>query len=302
MIGNHVRIVRLILEGVADIAVGPIERVGSHARGIKRTTIIFPGNILGAQNVADALLRRRRNDETGLYRSCRSEGRIDVDGLPILAWTTFRIHMIWQRIQGIRDRCNAGLRRVVTIEPLRPLLIEVKRAGLGVGIIDIGRRGRRGIAMTVAEEYLIGKTERLAVWARATQHRLVIVVAHRVFISEGFEDRRVAVLHVEEFHGLPGITRRTGGRRAVGRRNCRLRSCRQPVGLSFDTCSAVDGAIHLLDHLKVLMDRVAGVGVKWHRQPGQLERPRWEAGDAGYTRCQDLHCRAKPVPPVVKRN
>ena len=43
----------------------------------------------------------------------------------------------------------------------------------------------------------------------------------------------------------------------------------------------VDGAIHLLDHLEVLMDRVAGEGVERHCRAGHLERPRREVVDIG---------------------
>src|SRR5580704_13176817 len=41
----------------------------------------------------------------------------------------------------------------------------------------------------------------------------------------------------------------------------------------------VDGAIHLLDHLEVLMDGVAGESVERHSWASHLERSRWERVD-----------------------
>src|SRR6266478_3105890 len=114
--------------------------------------------------------------------------------------------------------------------------------------------------MAIAEEYLIGKAQGLAIWARAAEHRLVIIVAHRVCVGERFEEWRVAVLHVEKGHGLPGIMRRAAGRRAVGRGNRRLEIVQAARWVSLRHMLFVDGAIHLLDHLEVLVDRVAGEG------------------------------------------
>ena len=131
--------------------------------------------------------------------------------------TALGLHGVGQRLQVVRDRRDSGLSLVGAIEPLRTLRIEIEGSGLRVGIVDVGRRRRRGIAVAVAEEHLVGEAERLAVRARAAQYRLVIVVAHRVFIGEGLEERRVALLHVEERHGLAGVVRRARGRRAVGR-------------------------------------------------------------------------------------
>ncbi len=54
------------------------------AIGIEPAAIIFPGNVVGAQHIADALLHRRRNDEPGLRQSFGRKGWVDVDGLPIL--------------------------------------------------------------------------------------------------------------------------------------------------------------------------------------------------------------------------
>jgi hypothetical protein len=59
--------------------------------------------------------------------------------------------------------------------------------------------------MAAAEEQLIGKAERLAARAGAAKHGLVIIAAHRVSASEGFEKWRVAVRHVKEGHGLPSV-------------------------------------------------------------------------------------------------
>jgi len=117
----------------------------------------------------------------------------------------------------------------------------------------------------------IGKDERLAVRTGAAQHGLVIIVAHGVFVSERFEEWRVVVLHVEELHGLPGVTRRAAGGRTVGGVDRRLEIMETTCRVVLRNVLRVDGAIHLLDHLEVLMDGVAGVGVKRQVQPGQLK-------------------------------
>jgi hypothetical protein len=79
VIRNHTWIIRLILEWVADIAIAPIERA-RRSIGIEAAAIMFPGNIVGAEHIADAPLRGLWNDETALRQSLRSEGRVDVDG------------------------------------------------------------------------------------------------------------------------------------------------------------------------------------------------------------------------------
>ena len=117
------------------------------------------------------------------------------DPLGVNAGLTFTACQYWpgphlvctairQRTQIVRDRADARLGRVGAVEPLRALGIEVERSGLRIGIVDVGGRRRRGIAVAVAEEHLIGEAQRLAVRAGAAQHRLVIVVAHRVLVGE----------------------------------------------------------------------------------------------------------------------
>ena len=115
------------------------------------------------QHIANALLHRLRNDEPGLRRSFRCEGRVYVDGLPIFTGVALGLHRVGQCTQIIGDRRNARLRRVGTIEPLRLLGIEVERAIHGIRIINILHRRCCGIALAVAEENLIGKAKRLAV-------------------------------------------------------------------------------------------------------------------------------------------
>jgi len=65
---------------------------------------------LAVERVADALLHGRRNDETGLQRSFGSEGRVDVDGLEILAGAAVGRHLVGKRVQIIGDGGDAGLR------------------------------------------------------------------------------------------------------------------------------------------------------------------------------------------------
>src|SRR6266478_2941055 len=79
----------------------------------------------------------------------------------------------------------------------------------------VGRR-RCGIAVTVAEKDLICEAERLAVWARAAMDGLMVIVTHGVGVSERLEKRSVAILNVEEGHGLTGVMRRASRWRAEG--------------------------------------------------------------------------------------
>ncbi len=144
----------------------------------------------------------------------------------------------------------------------------------GIRIINAGRRRRCWIAVAVAEEDLIGKAKGLAVRACAAKHGLVIIVAHGVFVSEGFEEWRVAVLHVEELHGLPGVVRSSARRRGVGGVNRRLEIMETTGGVALGDVLRVDGAIDLLDHLKVLMDGIAGISIEGQVRAGQLEGTR----------------------------
>ena len=184
-------------------------------------------------------------------------------------------------MQIICDGGDAGLANVIAVEPLCAMRIEVERSSYGVGIVDVGRGRRCRIAVAVAEEHLIGKAERLAIGARAAEHRLVVIVADGVMVGEEFEKRRITILHVEKRHGLPGIMRRAARRRAVSRRNCRLQIVQAARRVALRHVFCVDRAIHLLIHLEVLMDRVAGEGVERHGRSGQLERPRRQRGDVG---------------------
>jgi hypothetical protein len=296
--GDHRGIVRLISERIADIAVAAVEWVGGVPRGIEAAAIIFPGDLVGSEHVADAYLHGRRNHETRLHQPFRGEGGVDIDCLPILASPAHRLHGIGQRTQIIRDRGNARLARIGTIEPLRARGIEVECSSLRIGTIDIGRRGRRGMAQPVAEEQLICKAERLAVRTRAAEHWLVIIVAHRVRVGERFEEWRIAFLHVEKGHGLAGIMRRAARRRAVGRRNRRLEILQAARRVPLRHMLFVDGAIHLLDHLEILMDRVkASNGIDgpviWNGPGGRLL--------TSVMRISGPSVKLKPVPPVPKR-
>ena len=152
--------------------------------------------------------------------------------------------------------------------------IEVEGAGRRIGIVNAVRRRSRGISVAVAEENLIGKAKGLAVWARAAVDGLVIVVAHGVGISERLEKRRVAILDVEECHGLPGVMRRTSWGRTVSCGDRGLKIVEAAGRVVFRYVFGVDSAIDLLDHLEILMDSVAGVGVEGHGRASQLERSR----------------------------
>src|ERR1700740_876116 len=110
------------------------------------------------------------------------------------------------------------------------------------------------IAVSVAKENLIGKAERLAIRPRAAHDGLVIIVAHGVGVSEGLEKWRVAILHVEELHGLPRVMRRATRRRVVSGGNRRLEVVETARRVVPRYVLCVDGAIDLLNHLEILMD------------------------------------------------
>ncbi len=276
VIGDHVGIGRFVFERVADVAVAAAQRV-ARAVGIEAAAVVLPRDVVLAEHVADASLRRRRNDEPGPRLAFRREGRIDVDGLPVRAVVAFRVDVIRQRIQVVRDRGNAGLRHVGTVEPLRAVRVEIERTGRRIRVVDVGCRGRCRMPVAVAVEDLIGEPEWLAVGSRAAEDRLVVVVAHRVVVGERLEQRRVAVLHVEVRHRLPGVVRCAAGRRAVGRRDGGLQIVQAARGVVGRHVLAIDRAIDLLDHLEVLMDRVGRKGVVRHRRPCHLERSRRQA-------------------------
>ena len=109
----------------------------------------------------------------------------------------------------------------------------------------------------------------------------MIIVADGVFVGEEFEEWRIAILHVEERHCLPGVMRRIGEWCAVGRRYRRLEIMQTTRWVIPGYVLCVDGTIHLLDHLEIPMRGVAGKGVEWHRRAGHLERPRREGVDVG---------------------
>jgi hypothetical protein len=64
--------------------------------------------------------------------------------------------------------------------------------------------------------------------------------------------------------------RRAGGRDAVGRRNRRLQVMQTAGRVYFRYVLLIDRAIHLLIHLEVLVDGIAGEGIKRHRWAGHL--------------------------------
>jgi len=59
VIRNHARVVRLILEWVADIAIAPVEWV-ARSIGIETATMIFPRDLVRRQHITDAPLHRLR--------------------------------------------------------------------------------------------------------------------------------------------------------------------------------------------------------------------------------------------------
>jgi hypothetical protein len=130
---------------------------------------------------------------------------------------------------------------------------------------------------------LVREAEWYAVWPGATHDRLVIIVAHGVLVGEGLEVRHVPPLHIEEFHRLAGVVGRAAGRGRVSRGDGGLQVVQAACRIVFRHVLGVDGAIHLLIHLKELMDRIAGICIIGHRRSGDLEwagRQRGDIGDA----------------------
>ena len=115
----------------------------------------------------------------------------------------------------------------------------------------------------------------------------MVVVAHGELVGERLEQRHVALLHVEDRHGLAGVAgdlRRHGERRGCeGGGDRRLQVVQAAGRVAPGDVLPVDGAIHLLIHLKKLMDGVGRVGVIRHARAGHLEgagRQRVDVGDA----------------------
>ena len=79
VIGPHRRIVGLILERIADVAVA-VDRV-ARDRQIVAAAIILPRDVLGREHVADAADGLLRDDGAALRGAARRPRRIDVDGV-----------------------------------------------------------------------------------------------------------------------------------------------------------------------------------------------------------------------------
>src|SRR6267378_8516500 len=224
-----------------------------------------------------------------------SEGGVDVDSLKILAGAAVGRDLVGKRVQIIGDGGDAGLGLVGTIEPLGAARVEVERSRRGIRIVNAVGRRRCGVAVTVAEKDLIGKAERLAVWAGPAVDGLMIIVTHGVGISERLEKRSVAILNVEEGHGLTGVMRRASRRRAKGCGDRGLEIVETTGRVVLRYVFGIDCAIDLLNHLEILMDGVASVGVEGHGRASQLERSRGkvvDVGDAGIGTEGDAQARA----------
>ena len=154
----------------------------------------------------------------------------------------------------------------------------------------------------VGEEDLIGEAERDAVRPGAAHHGLVVVVAHGVLVGERLEQRHVALLHVEDRHGLAGVVRTCGGeRRRIGRGDRRLEVVQAAGRVAPGDVLGVDRAVHLLVHLEELMDGVGRVGVIRHARAGHLERAGRQASTL-VMRVSGPSVFGRPVPPVPNRN
>jgi len=95
-------------------------------------------------------------------------------------------------------------------------------------------------SLAIAIEQLVDETERLAVRTGTSEHRLMIVIANRVVVSEELEQWCAALLHVEEFHSLPGVMRCVTWRRAVSSRKGDIPA---PRGISSTTSAQAPSGI-----------------------------------------------------------
>ena len=210
------RVARLVLERIADVAVAPVERA-ARAVGVEAAAVVLPGDVraLSTSPMLRCVVGGTRDRSTWPTPFGLNAGST-LTAWQYCAGLALRIHVDRAAPAGSRGSARCRARRIRAIEPLRALRVEVERPGLRVGIVDVGRRRRGGMPGAVAVEDLVGEAERQAVGSGAAHDRLVVVVAHRVLVGEVLEERRVAVLHVEERHRLAGVVRRA----------CRAACCR----------------------------------------------------------------------------
>ena len=113
--------------------------------------------------------------------------------------------MVGQSGQIVANGVDSRLRRIgafgeVAIEA-EIHGIDVVRAGQGIGIGDVRRRGG-GLAVGVAPEDGVAGAEHDVIGASATHEGLVEVIAHGVFVGEPLQNGDVSGAHVVEGHGI----------------------------------------------------------------------------------------------------
>src|SRR5258708_23023712 len=102
MVGAHRRIVQLIFKRVADVAIESIERRAG-PRNVVTAAIIFPRNVLRAQEIADAGHSDRRNRTGSAWRALRRPGRVDVDSVVIVTRIALCLDRITQLAKAVLD-------------------------------------------------------------------------------------------------------------------------------------------------------------------------------------------------------
>ena len=150
-------------------------------------------------------------------------------------------------------------------QPSSTVLVDGVRPRIGVS----NHRGRRnrGIAVPIAVEEIVGDREVEVLDHGAAHLRLVVIVAHRIFVGEPLEIGSVAVIDIVEGGGRAAAV----APRRLGRGDEGIEVVQAAAGIFL---GGVRGAaVGLLPHLKKAVDRIAGIGIIRQHRAGQPERP-----------------------------
>ena len=122
------------------------------------------------------------------------------------------------------------------------------------------------IAIAVGPEDDVASAYCHVIGAGATHDRLVVVVAHGVFIGEALQERDISLVHVVEGHRVAAavvVDRRRGVKRIdlvrVVRDDERIEIAQAARRIAVG--GILDIAIRLLPHLEEPMGGIAGVGI-----------------------------------------
>jgi hypothetical protein len=205
--------------GIADLAVGDADRVGRVAhgkrrvvgrarldsiirerhRGVERTTVVSPGDVLLDQRIANGTNRRRRQVATTRQRTVRQVAGVGVVEHVVVVGLAVRLCRVGQIVQIAHDRPHTGLGEVGASAEVVVGGIRVVGARLRIRAGNVRRRCRR-VAVAVAPERRIASAEHEVVGAGAAMERLVEVVAQGEAVSQHLQDRSFALLGIVEAH------------------------------------------------------------------------------------------------------